>query len=102
MGGRVSLSLKDLVAGLLPLLFVAWTLPATWPAGRIVSAEFHSTPVWSFIVEHLSGSTGMGDLRVGLELLDLEADRPEAAASGFDLSTDARSVALEVRYYLDW
>lgn len=42
------------------------------------------------------------DLRLGLELVDLDARRPEAAASGFDPDTDARSVSLELRYYFDF
>lgn len=42
---------------------------------------------------------GAGNLRVGAELLDLDADRPEAAASGFEANTDATSLSLEVRYY---
>ncbi|HEX9731628.1 MAG TPA: hypothetical protein VGG06_06525 [Thermoanaerobaculia bacterium] len=40
--------------------------------------------------------------RLGLELLDLRAARPAAAQSGFDPDTDARSLILELRYYLDW
>lgn len=41
-------------------------------------------------------------LRLGVELLDLDSERPEAARSGFDADTDARSVTLELRYYFDW
>lgn len=37
--------------------------------------------------------------RLGLEYLDLESRRPEAAASGFDPDTRARSLMLEARYY---
>lgn len=41
-------------------------------------------------------------LRLGLELVDLEADRPSAAASGLDPTPDARSATLELRYYFNW
>lgn len=40
--------------------------------------------------------------RLGAELVDLDADRPAAAQSGFDPNTDARSLLVELRYYLDW
>jgi hypothetical protein len=39
------------------------------------------------------------DLRLGVELLDLDARRPAALASGGDPDTGGRSVTLEVRYY---
>ena len=38
-------------------------------------------------------------LRLGLQLLDLEADRPAAAQSGFSANTDGRSALFELRWY---
>ncbi len=42
------------------------------------------------------------DLRLGLEAVQLESQRPAALESGLDPDTDATSIALEVRYYFDW
>ena len=39
------------------------------------------------------------DLRLGLELSRVDADRPAAAAHDFELDTGADSVKLELRYY---
>ncbi len=41
-------------------------------------------------------------LRLGLELVDLQAERPAALDVGADPNTDATSVQFEVRYYFDW
>lgn len=41
-------------------------------------------------------------LRLGLELVDLQAERPAALDVGADPNTDATSVQLELRYYFDW
>ena len=41
-------------------------------------------------------------LRLGLELLDLDGDRPAAAEAGVDPDAGATSVQLELRYYFDW
>ena len=41
-------------------------------------------------------------LRLGLEVSNLEADRPAAADVGFDPDTDSFSVQLELRYYFGW
>lgn len=38
-------------------------------------------------------------LRLGLEFLQLEAQRPDAALAGFDPDTDGRSIKLELRWY---
>ncbi len=38
-------------------------------------------------------------VRLGVQLLDLEADRPAAAQSGFAANTDGRSALIELRWY---
>ncbi len=43
-----------------------------------------------------------GNLRLGLELLDLDSQRPAALESGGDPEVGGRSVTLEVRYYFDF
>ncbi|MEM7586586.1 MAG: hypothetical protein AAF560_24570 [Acidobacteriota bacterium] len=42
------------------------------------------------------------DLRLGIEALSLDAERPAAFESGFDPDTNATQLALELRYYFDW
>ncbi len=41
-------------------------------------------------------------LRLGVEVSNLDADRPAAAEAGFDPDTDVISVQVELRYYFGW